>query len=748
MAAKPSSAAEEALQKIEDQITCGICLEPYKQPRLLKCFHVFCEQCLQRLVHGGREGQSLPCPQCRQDTPLPVGGVTGLQGAFYIHYLFDIQDTLKKVSSGNRLMCSTCSKREAVCFCRTCRFVCKFCEENHQYWANLKTHEIIDFDTLTRDVTTLVPPLKNTLFCPRHQEKEADLYCETCDDLICRDCIVRVHRDHQYDLVPESFAEHMKAIADSLKPVGEQIALLERAIKSVGSQRAAVIEQKTAVVAEIRTSMAHLRQAIEVRESELVGQAEQAAETKLNTLAVQQEKLELPLAQLKSCQDFVQESRRTCSQGEILKMKSPVMKLIKDLTGSFKPDTLPLSEQADMVFGHNLPEVADTCQQFGRVFCHPVVPEKCQASGEGIKVAMRGQTVAVSVEAVDMEGKAYLRALDTLRCELVATDGSNRVSGTVKRRNQNTYDISYKPQVTGEHQLHILIEEHSILNSPFTVTVLPNLTAPEQIIGDLNKPWRTKVGEGGEVVVAERDCHLISIFNPNGERKFFGTFGSKLGELNNPEGVAIDIGGNILVADYNNHRIQQFSPSGKHLQAIGCKGNGPCQFHHPVAIEVHPHTQGVYVTDCKNHRIQVLHPDLTHSSSFGCKGSNNGEFTYPSDVSTDREGNVYVADRNNHRIQVFTVDGVYLRQFGKKGEGEGELKQPVGIAIGSGNEVYVSEWENNRISIFSTDGEFIKSFGRQGNGPVQFYGPFGLAVDRNGALYVCDAYNGRLQTFN
>ena len=218
-----------------------------------------------------------------------------------------------------------------------------------------------------------------------------------------------------------------------------------------------------------------------------------------------------------------------------------------------------------MVFGHNLLEVAETCQQFGRVYCHPVVSENGQSSGEGIKVALRGQTVTFSVEAVDMEGKAYLRALDTLRCELVATDGSSQVSGSVKRRNQSTYDISYKPQVTGEHQLYILIEEHSILNSPFTVTVLPNLTAPDQIIGDLNKPWCTKVGEGGEVVVAEHDCNLISIFSPNGERKFFGTFGSKLGELNNPEGVAIDIGGNILVADYNNHQIQQFLPSGKHL---------------------------------------------------------------------------------------------------------------------------------------------------------------------------------------
>ena len=72
----------------------------------------------------------------------------------------------------------------------------------------------------------------------------------------------------------ESFAKHEKVIVDSLKPVKEQIATLERAVKSVDTRCAAVIEQKTAVVAEIRTVMAHLRQVLEVRETELVGQAE------------------------------------------------------------------------------------------------------------------------------------------------------------------------------------------------------------------------------------------------------------------------------------------------------------------------------------------------------------------------------------------------------------------------------------------------------------------------------------------
>ena len=749
MAAKPSTPAEKALQKIQDQVTCGICLEPYKQPRLLKCFHVYCEGCLQRLVRGGGEGQSLSCPQCRQDTPLPAGGVPGLQGAFYIHNLFDIQDALKKVSSSEQTMCNKCKKREAVGFCHTCGFVCEICKEIHQYWDNFETHEIIDLDTLTGDVTTLVPPLKKTLFCATHPSKKAKLYCETCDELICRDCIVRVHRDHQYDLVPESFAKQEKVIVDSLEPVEEQIAMLERAVESVDTRCSAVMEQKTAVVAEIRTAMAHLRQAIEARETELVGIAEQKAQQKLKTLAAQRDGFELQLGQLRSCLGFVEESRRTCSQEEILRMKSPLVKQVNDLTGSFKPETLALAEQANMVFAQSLPELVKTCQQFGKVYCHPVCPEKCRASGEGIKVATRGQAVTVSVEALDGEGKAYNRPVESLRCELVASDGSSRVRGTVKRRNQNIYDISYQPQITGEHQLHILIEEHPILNSPFTVAVaLPNFTAPTNIIGDLKEPWGIAVREGGEVVVAESAGYCVSIISRNGEKTSFGTPGSGPGEFCGPTGVAIDTGGNILVAEFHNHRIQQLSSTGKHLRAVGTKGSGPLQFNCPTGITVHPGTGKVYVADRDNHRIQILNSDLTYANSFGRKGSHNGEFNCSHDIATDGEGNVYVTDTYNHRIQVFTVNGVYLRQFGKKGEGEGELNMPVSIAIDTGNVVYVGEHGSNRISILSTNGKFIKLFGRKGKGPVEFDHPYGLAVDKKGTLYVSDRVNNRIQIFN
>ena len=529
----------------------------------------------------------------------------------------------------------------------------------------------------------------------------------------------------------------------------QQLSTLNKAIESLDARCAVIIEQKAAVVAEIGSAITHLQQALEVRKEELVSQAEQAMQQKLKNLSAQRDELELQIAQLRSCHNFVEESRRTCSQGEILRMKRPLVRQIDDLTNSFKPETLALTEQADLKLVHSLQELIETCQQFGKVYCHPVCPDKCRASGEGIRLAVRRQAVTLSVEALDSEGSACSKPMDSLTCELVASDGSSRVRGTVKRRDQNNYDITYmyQPQHSGKLQLHILIEDRHILNSPFSVAVLPDLTAPTNIIRDLNGPWGIAVREGGEVVVVEFGSDCVSIISANGEKTSFGTRGSAPGQFVLPEGVAIDTGGNILVCDNYNYRIQQFSSTGKHLKTVGRKGNGRLQFNQPGGITVHPHTHKVYVADTDNHRIQVLNSDLTYSSSFGSKGSNRGEFNCPCDISTDSAGNVYVADSDNHRVQVFSVDGQYLRQFRKEGEGEGELKHPVSVTVGSHNLVYVLEYGNSCVSIFTSDGEFIKSFGSNGNGPGQFSGPRGMCVDRNGTVYVCDTINWRLQIF-
>ena len=744
MAELPSS-SQQALQKLNEQLTCPICLEPYTDPKLLQCFHVFCENCLKPLVRQTPQGQDVECPNCRQPTSLPQNGVPGLQGAFLIHHLIDIQDILKRVSSPAKTKCDKCEKREPSCYCRTCGFICEKCKDFHSEWRDFSTHEIIGFDQLTGDVTNLVPPVKKVLQCSKHPDKQLDLFCETCEEMICRDCIVRVHRDHQYDLVRDAFPKHKDVIVASLQPVEQQLASVNKALEGLDTRCGQITDQRQTIETDIKRNICQIHEALETRQEELITQLDQMTQQKMKSLAAQQDQLELVATRLKSCRDFVQESLRTGSQGEILDMKKPFVQQVKEMTAEFKPETLVPEEQADLKFTSSQTEQTRAFQQLGQITAHPVCHAKCRAEGSGLQVAMVGEAATATVCVVDQEGRECQRPVE-VSCELVSSDRSSRVEGEVERVRDDQYQISYRPERRGRHQFHIRVEDTHISGSPFTTAVIT--TTPTNIIAVLNQPWGVAVNERGQIVVATRKGHCASIFSASGEKaRSFGSEGSDPGEFYGPHGVALTATGNILMCDCCNHRIQLLSPKGKSLKYVGTNGNGHLQFQFPDDIAVHPHSNKIYVADSGNHRAQILNADLTFSSTFGSHGSDNGQFNSPRGICCDSTGNVYVVDSRHHRVQVFTAGGEYIRQFGKEGGGEGELKCPQGIAIDSSDIVYVIDCGNHRISLFTRDGHFLRSFGTQGKGPGQFNAPTHLAIDKDGKIYVTDRDNNRVQVF-
>uniref|UniRef100_A0A672U7U6 Ring finger protein 224 n=1 Tax=Strigops habroptila TaxID=2489341 RepID=A0A672U7U6_STRHB len=63
-----------------DEDECPICTEPYDdqrhKPALLNCNHGLCRACLRAIMDTAQRW--IPCPQCRQNTPTPRGGVAML----------------------------------------------------------------------------------------------------------------------------------------------------------------------------------------------------------------------------------------------------------------------------------------------------------------------------------------------------------------------------------------------------------------------------------------------------------------------------------------------------------------------------------------------------------------------------------------------------------------------------------------------------------------------------------------------
>ena len=754
MAESQAAVAKQALKKLEDQLTCAICLDAFRDPKLLQCFHVYCKDCLQQLVVTDREGQlSLRCPTCRQSTLLPqASSVSGLQSAFLIHHLFEIQDTLKKVKDPQKVQCEKCTvtTRTATNFCRDCgEFICEKCTETHREWKELSKHEVVSIGQIKSNVKQLVPPKKVTLYCSLHEGMKLDLYCETCGELICLHCTVKKHKDHQYDLVGDTFERHKAEITASLEPVEKQLGIVSKALEKFGIRSHGLDELEVALEANIGQEIRKLQELLEVRKAELVSQMKQLIQVKRKNLAAQKDEVETVHTQLASCLSFVWESLRTGSQGEVMKMKKTVLKQIKEMTDNFKPDMLPPCELANVRFIAS-PELTQACQQFGEVSLLKTFPEKCYATGKGLEIAKSDERSTAFLHIVDQKGNPYTELVETLTCELVSESTSEKIDCSAKKTEDSQYEISYQATSRGRHQLHIKVEGEHIKGSPFPVTVkLPvqKLGTPIKTISGLKTPWDVAINQRGEIVVAESNENSVSIFSPAGKKlRSFGSYGAGQRYYSETRGVAVDDDGNILVTE-SNHSIQKFTADGKFITSVGRKGKNPFEFINPIGISTHPLNKKVYIVENGNHRVQVLNPDLTFYSSFGSFGSDNGQFFHPWDVACDSTGNVYVADFTNNRIQVFTAEGQFLRKFGKKGSGNGELSNPSGICINSEDVVFVTEYTNKCVSVFTCEGKFLTSFGSKGSGPGQFNEPRGIAVDKSGVVYVSDTGNNRLQLF-
>ena len=741
------SVAEQALKKLGDQLTCAICLEDYKDPKLLQCFHVYCKDCLERLVLQDRQGLSLRCPSCRRSTLLPPNSISGLQPAFHIHHLFEIRDALekiKKVKGPQKTQCDKCKKRDAINFCRTCQFICTKCTEFHQEWEDFSTHKVISLSQLEEDMIQLVPPTKKLTYCSQHPTKESDLYCETCDELICRDCIVRVHRDHQCDLIPVVFSKHKDMIVDRLQPVKQQLGVVNEAIESLDTRRQAISDQRMAIETDIHKAIRQLQEALEKRKTELIGQLDQQAQQKLKSLAAQRDEFERIQTRLSSCLNFVNESLRTGSQAEILAVKKPVVQQIEGMTAEFKPDALALVEQADLKFTATT-ELTPACKQFGKVYAHPVSPQKCHSTCKDLEVVTVDKQATASLYTVDTEDIDWNKPVD-VNCELTSCTASTSVKGSVKKREGNRYDISYQPTTRGRHQLHIKVEGQHIRGSPFAVVALGKSGTPIRTIKDVKSPRGITFNKSGQIIVAEggAGCLCLSIIDVHGTRiRTIAAEGSIDSPYIYPCGIAIDDGDNIFVADSKQHAIWKFVTGDRVTSSVtGTQGKGPLQFDHPAGIGANPKIKKIYVCDCFNDRVQILNNDITFSSSFGSSGSGDGQFNCPSDVALDSADNVFIADSNNHRVQIFTSEGQFLRKFGKEGKGKGELKTPVGITVDSNDMVYVTEHGNCRVSVFTSQGQFLTTFGAG-----LFRQTFTNAVDKEGFLYACDNGNNCILIF-
>jgi DNA-binding beta-propeller fold protein YncE len=599
-----------------------------------------------------------------------------------------------------------------------------------------------------KTVPTDLDPVEKISQCAFHEGKELELYCETCGELICWKCIAKggKHHDHDYEELEAAFEKYKVEITSLLEPLEKQVTTTKTALAQLDARCGEISDQRAATAINVHTNFRRLREALDVRENDIIGQLDRVAQRKLKGLATQRDQIETTLAQQCSCLFFMRESLRPGSKGDVLMMKTNTVKQGKELTTPLQREFLEPNTEADIEFVTSTGE----CQNYGQIVELDLPdPSKCKLVSN-FETATAGEKCLSVLHVVNFRGELYEEGIEALECSLVSEISGTRASCSVERRGQGQYEISYQPTIKGRHQLHIKAQGQHIRGSPFSIAVkspLEKLGTPILTI-PVVEPWRVAINHRGEVVVTKWKDHCVSVFNPSGERlRSFGTRDFGFTQVQCPRGVAVDGVGNILFTDKTNNRhIQKFTIEGTSVgsgdrRPTGITFNGNRRVSQPTGITFNATNSKVYVIDTGSDCVKVLNSDLTFSSSFGGRGSGRGQFNHPCDIACNSTGKVYVAD---HRIQVFTAEGEFLRVFGGQGL---ELDYPVGLAIDTNDDmVYVSEGDKHRVSVFTSEGRFVTSFGRKGKGPGEFMHPRGLAVNC-GVVYVCDRDNNRVQGF-
>ncbi|XP_078680785.1 uncharacterized protein LOC144915872 [Branchiostoma floridae x Branchiostoma belcheri] len=591
----------------EEFLVCQVCLEDFKEPKMLPCLHTFCQLCLEKLLAAEPE-EKLACPTCRQDVPLPQNGVQGLKSNFLVGKLHDI---LQQQSGGNDgkpdaqepgVPCMVCERgKTAQFYCVDCTdHMCQTCNDIHRRFKSTRSHKVVTIQDLQSGQFSLELPAGETSKCGEHDEP-MKFYCETCHRVICPHCVVTAHKEHKYVELDEAAEKEKAKIKEKMSTVQNTAGQHEKWIEQLQTVQDEWPSQVQQTEEQIRQQTEAIVQALEKVKNERISQlrAMQAArEAQLDAA------LEAAETELASARSRIQHMDDVLEHG----CPSEVISAAGEMTAWMEQNTL-----------NDKPEMTANFLNLS------IDPSVCSVSMEQ-KVArlvggIKQTRVPILLKTVGKKGKGdgglnWPTSLAvTAEGHIVVTDRDNKRLQFLDR------DGSFKKKM-------------DLGFSPLCVAVLTN--------GDL-----LVTGDGHKIHVLDRQgrkaSRVIQVATTGPEEV-------------TTKGIAVDRFGRIIVTVGSQGFV--ISADGDIIQKF--KGNLPGEQETAFHVTTNSSNQ-IVLSDWRNSNLKMFDPAGRHVFTAGSFGWEPVQLNYPCGVITDSEDNVMVADSVNHRVSLFSEDGAFVR---------------------------------------------------------------------------------------
>ena len=717
--------------------TCGLCSELYVDPRMLQCLHSFCSKCLKKILEEQGSGTNLKCPTCEKTASLPEGGgVDALPKDLRKSYEVEVARYESKVKCHAGAHCDRCIERSgnrtAVMFCCTCcKFLCKACTEDHKRWRETYEHELVqvgedkgDSGAASKSLLKSIP--HKPLTCEQHRDEMLKFYCETCSTLICRDCIVLKHIGHIYERT-DIIAEKQKAeLLSIVKDAEDAKTKLDSVMTQGGKMIQQVKAKQKSTEDDVKVVFKTLYEALRDREEAILASIAETGLGKLTALTMQSEKLKAMYDNIIETCETVTAAIKSYTATEILSAKGVMATKLQQLLKQFEHILLEPCRTDVISSALDTEAVLEAIKSFGIVgVSHPASSK----AGLHIPRALIDKEKKITVTACDMQGKLFPLGGENVQARLSLMGSNNPpLKANVTDNNDGTYLISFIPEVSGEHELDITIENQPIKGSPFHMYIrkerkYETCKSAQKSFRTSSVPYGVAVDDNGDVYATNRENHCIQVFNKNGTE-----IRTIKGDFSYPRSVAVR-GGMLYVTSYDNSYAAKVTTSGEFVCKFGTDGQLNC----PRGICL-DHEGRIFIVD-GTQRISVFEPDGTLAYHITGSTAENVKLNNPRGVALDPNGNLHVTNYDSSDIIIFTPEGKYVTKYSCG------VSRLGGIVIDEEGfsfvtEDYYSGSSLSRLFVFNPLHQHIHTI-------QAFYYAIGVTIDKEGFIYVT-SYDERL----
>ena len=733
-----STNKSEALTVLEQKLTCQICKNIYDDPKVLSCLHSFCQECLQQIkVNEDIEDQTISCPSCQSQSKIPADGVAGLTTSYFMNNLKEVYRLLNATRGDTAEMCSFCKNSTVSCYCQECGSLsCENCIDFHRKWSINVDHHILSLDEIASNPYRYCK--KKTMNCATH-EKPVELFCETCQELVCCLCITGQHKNHNYNIPTDCIGKYQQVIEESVQKLQEKKGLLKEAVEAVEQRKKEIKLQGKRIEEEIHTELLKI-------EEQLLNDLSGSVEEKVKNLNEQVEEIKRASEHLTEHIDNIRDCMRTGTPQQLLVTKSIILESASKAASEIQEKDHTPVEKVDvkLVKERNF---EDSKMKLMHI--------KCTKKTRKVSVKFIHSPPAISNKESKWvlalrypdDSPAFFPSSE-LRCTLehVYKDDFKchlqRATCTVNKTNERgQYEISFVPFLKGPQALRIQYMSgklEDVEGSPFNIYVsgvASDGDEPRVMTRHLKDPWGVCISAEHKLIAitGKHDYHSVYVSSENFDCRHSKSITSGgRDRAFRPRGVAITQKGTIIVVDCNSHGVKEVTLEGEVKFQIEKKGKGKLEFNYPTAVAVENQTQKIFIIEQENGRIQVLNQNFTFSHFISDGGS---------DLLFDIDGYLYLL--KNESISKLTPEGQKLEELNFAIPPNGTTIRRKGMAIDKNELLYITEQKHNAdnnkclgscISVYTKDGTLIHSYEENDK---EYRCPIGIAVDESGDIYVC-----------